>query len=133
MIPQGARLTDAMENERVETSVTYKLDWMNNRIVGMTDSLDAVKQAVFKILQTERYDFFIYSSDYGAELQGLIGEAPSFVRSEMERRIREAVMQDERVSGVTDFQFEVIEDFASIRFTVISEFGSFGEEVTERV
>ncbi|WP_138755127.1 DUF2634 domain-containing protein [Paenibacillus sinopodophylli] len=133
MIPQGARLTDTVENESTETSVTYKLDWTNKRIVGKTDSLDAVKQAVFKILQTERYDFFIYSADYGAELQDLVGEAPTFVRSEMERRIREAIMQDERVSGVTDFQFDVADDLASIRFTVVSVFGSFGEEVVERV
>ncbi|WP_139992632.1 DUF2634 domain-containing protein [Paenibacillus paridis] len=133
MIPQGARLTENVENEGTETSVTYKLDMINNRIVGKTDSLDAVKQAVFKILQTERFDFFIYSADYGAELQGLVGEAPSFVRSELERRIREALMQDDRISAVTDFQFEVTNDFATIQFTVVSEFGSFGEEVMERV
>ncbi|OBZ08598.1 DUF2634 domain-containing protein [Bacillus sp. FJAT-26390] len=133
MIPQGASIGDTVLDDRLETSATYKLDLTNNRIVGTTDRLEAVKQAVFKILQTERYRYFCYSDDYGAELQGLIGEAPSFVRSEMERRIREALMQDDRITGVTDFQFDVTEESAAIQFTVVTEFGSFGEEVNGRV
>nr|WP_313785006.1 DUF2634 domain-containing protein [Paenibacillus larvae] len=40
------------------------------------DGLEAIRQAVHKILHTERYEHLIYSPDYGSELTGLIGQAP---------------------------------------------------------
>lgn len=133
MIPQGASILDLPRDDTPETSVTYKIDFTTNRIVGRTDGLDAVKQAVFKILQTERYEYFCYSSDYGIEMRGLLGSEPSFVRSELGRRIKEALMQDDRISDVIDFQFDVNGEAVVMQFTVVSVFGSFGEEVSERV
>ena len=54
----------------VETqpSYTHKLDTDSNRVRGMTDDQDAVLQAVYLILNVERYAFPIYSRNYGSEL-----------------------------------------------------------------
>jgi hypothetical protein len=63
----------------------------------------------------------------------LIGRYPIFARSELRRRITEALTQDDRIEQVTDFQFDVAGDAVTVRFTVVSSFGSFQEEVTVRV
>lgn len=109
-------------------SHTYKIDFTSKRLSGMIDGLEAVKQAVFKILNTERFRYFIYSSDYGSELFGLIGEHPLYVESELERRIQEALMQDDRIDSVDDVQVQFESDRAIVRFVVHSSFGDFTVE-----
>ncbi len=133
MIPQGTSLGGSELTEQAETSKTYKLDTVANRIIGLTDGPDAVRQSVFKILQTERYRFFCYSADYGVELEGLVGADPAFVRSEIKRRISEALLQDDRISEVNDFSIEIDADVAKATFTVVSDFRSFREEVRQDV
>lgn len=115
-----------------QTSRTYRIDWEKGRIVGFVDGLEAVKQAVYLILHTERYEHLIYSTDYGSELKGLIGKDQLFVQSEIKRRVREALMQDDRIEDVTNFDFQFNEDTVTVRFTVVTTFGSF-TEVTEIV
>ncbi|MBP1961166.1 DUF2634 domain-containing protein [Paenibacillus aceris] len=80
-----------------QASKTYQLDPVSNRIVGIVDRLEAVKQAVYKILQTERFEHTIYGSDYGSELSSVIGKSDTYVRVELNRRIQEALMQDDRL------------------------------------
>ena len=43
-----------------EPSLTYRLDLNSNIISGMTDGLEAVKQAVYHRLGIERYQYPIY-------------------------------------------------------------------------
>jgi len=80
------------------------------------------------ILHTERYRYLIYTPDYGSELEGLIGRDPLFVQSELKRRIREALMQDDRIEDVTNFNIRFDGDSALVRFTVVSVFGDFEAE-----
>lgn len=128
LIPPDAEIVNEQQPSR-----TYRIDFENGRIIGKTDGLEAVKQAVYKILQTDRYRYLIYSSDYGMEWEGIIGADPAFIRSELRRRITEALMQDDRIEAVQDFEFAFTGDTATVRFTVVSSFGSYQEEVTARV
>lgn len=114
--------------EEQQPSLTFDIDFDRGRITGMVDGLDAVKQAVFLILHTERYRYLIYTPDYGSELEGLIGRDPLFVQSELKRRIREALMQDDRIEDVTNFNIRFDGDSALVRFTVVSVFGDFEAE-----
>src|SRR5690606_23686550 len=109
--------------EEQQPSLTFGIDFDRGRVVGMVDGLESVKQAVFLILQTERYRHLIYTPDYGAELEGLIGRDPLFVQSELKRRIREALLQDDRIEDVTNFSIQFNGDNALVRFTVMSAFG----------
>ena len=74
MIP----LTDDMLQTGVQTadlpSRTWRLDLEQNQLSGMTDGLDAVTQAVFLALHTDRYRHVIYSWQYGVELDDLFGQ-----------------------------------------------------------
>lgn len=129
MIPQGGTLTNT-----VVTSVapapgrTYQLDWTRGRVMGKTDGLEAVKQAVLKMLDTDRFEHLIYSGNYGSEWGHLVGKSQAVVMSELNRRIREALVQDDRVEAVEDLAIEFSGDQATARFTVISSYGSFTAE-----
>lgn len=84
---------------------TYKLNIESERIAGYVDQLEAYKQAIYKIINTERYDHLIYSWNYGVELKSLFGQPISYVVPELEQRITEAVMQDDRTELVYGFEF----------------------------
>lgn len=131
MIPQGGQIpasrTPATQRQR--PSKTWKLDFERGRVTGMIDRLEAVKQAVFLILQTERFHYLIYSKNFGVELEGVIGMSAGLLESEIRRRIREALLQDDRIRDVTDITISVNGDSASVRFTVVTIFGAVTEEV----
>ena len=60
--------------EYEEPSKTYAMYVTDDKsgFLGKTDDEAAVKQAILKILNTERYAYEIYSWDYGIELNDLI-------------------------------------------------------------
>ncbi|MDO4295014.1 MAG: DUF2634 domain-containing protein [bacterium] len=95
------------------------------RMKGYVDGQEAIKQAVYKILRTERYDSIIYSWNYGVELKGLIGKPMPYVKSEVKRRIQEALMQDDRITSVDDFTFEEAKKALLVQFCVHSANGDF--------
>ena len=75
------------------------------RITGtMTDDIEAVKQAIYKILNTERYQYPIYSWNYGVELADLFGKPIAYVLPEIPRRIKEALVADDRIIDATAFE-----------------------------
>ena len=131
MIPIGGDIEDAQEI--IETSRTYNIDWTNGRSQGITDGLQAIRQVVYKILQTIRFEHLIYDDDYGSELQGLQGRSEGYVRSEIQRRISEALLQDERIASIEDFTINIAGDEALCNFRVLSTFGDFKSEVTTNV
>lgn len=133
MIPQGGRMQNATVQEIQQPSLTWKLDFDKGRIAGRIDGLEAVRQSAFKILQTDRFWHEIYSFDYGHELLVLIGGNSLYVQSEVSRMISEALLQDDRISGVEGITVKLVGDSLTIRFTVISDFGNFEEAISRDV
>ena len=118
MIPEQAIDLTSLEIEN-QPSRTYKLDFERKRIGGMIDNEQAIIQMVMKILSTERYAYVIYSSQYGVELDRMIGQDYDFIVSDLERTITEALTADDRVIDITDFQINKIgTDKMEISFTV---------------
>ena len=115
-------------------SNTYKLDTKKERVRGFVDGLEAVRQAVYKIINTERYDYVMYSWDYGIELHDLFGRAKNYVISELPRRITEALTHDDRITTVNNFVFDdSLRDIVSVQFTVHSTEGIFDETLEVRI
>jgi hypothetical protein len=110
------------------TSRTFALHIERDRIAGYTDGLDAIKQAVYLILSVERYEYIIYSWNYGVELLDLFGKPIPYVLPEIKRRITQALLQDTRITSVDDFSFETQRGRVAARFTVHSIFGDFEAE-----
>ncbi|WP_434290935.1 DUF2634 domain-containing protein [Clostridium botulinum] len=128
ILPQGTVISYDLEVEEIiEPTKTYKIK--DNRIVGFTDGKEALKQAIQLILGTERYEYLIYSWNYGSELNGLIGRQKDIAESEFKRRIREALSQDDRINNVDNFIFNYYKDGVEVNFTVFSIYGEFTESV----
>jgi hypothetical protein len=125
MIPTGGQIPETEVEETIAPSRTWLLDFDKRRVSGMTDELGAIKQAVFKTLQTDRFQHLIYSFDYGHEMMGLLGKSPIFVQSEVNRTIHEALLQDDRIQAVENIQSTVTGDCLLVQFTVLTIFGSF--------
>ena len=109
-------------------SKSYRMLIEDERIIGNIDQLDAVAQACYKILNTERYVHVIYSWNYGVELQELFGKPIPYVYSELPRRIREALLNDDRVESVTEFDLSHNRGDVLAKFKVNTIYGSFEME-----
>ncbi|WP_418302353.1 DUF2634 domain-containing protein [Lysinibacillus fusiformis] len=117
MIPQNdyEDLTADFE-EVAQPSRTYKLDLERKRIVGFTDGREAIEQAIYKALSTERYDHLIYTWNYGAEIGKLFGQTIPFVYSEIKRLITEALTHDDRIESVDAFSFSHVKQKVHVQF-----------------
>lgn len=63
--------TGGFENLRTKTlraSRTWKLNTGAGTIAGTADEKDAMMQAIYLILSTERYQYLIYGWDYGIDV-----------------------------------------------------------------
>jgi len=124
MIPKNTVIDNDIGFEVVEQpSNTYRLDLDKKKILGYTDGIEAINQAIYKILFTERYNYSIYSWNYGIELEDLFGKPKDFVYSDLERRITEALLQDDRINSVDNFVFSSNKGDVSVTFTVNTVFG----------
>jgi hypothetical protein len=134
MIPEiNENLLNEPLEDRPMPSLTWQFDFDKKRIVGKVDGLDAVKQAVFKVFQTDRFWYDIYGFDYGHEITLLLGSSPVFAQSEAERMIREALLPDDRIDTVENVEVEINGDQLTVRFTAVTVYGSFEQEVSRNV
>ena len=121
MIPNSNINIDLEVTEDVGTTKTYKIS--NNKIQGYTGELEALKQAIYKVLNTEKYEYPIYSFNYGIELENLIGKDIDYVKIEFKRRIEECLLSDLRIKSVDNFEFKVTGDELYCTFEVTSIYG----------
>lgn len=128
MIPSVSGFLDQEFEVEEEPSKNYRMDIYGETICGKIDGLEAMKQVIYKILNTERYQHIIYSWNYGVELEDLYGEPSSYVCPELERRITEALVQDDRIKSVDEFAFEIDRHAVTVSFTVHTVFGDIQTE-----
>lgn len=128
MIPStNTILSTELKVERQPTK-TYKFNIENNVINGFCDNLEAMTQVVYKILNTERYKNIMYSWNYGIELLDLFGEPINYAVSELKRRITEALIQDDRIQSVDNFEYKTDRRNVYMTFTVHTIFGDIQSE-----
>ncbi len=121
-LPQGGSLPPIVSVESMP-SLTWYINKDTNRIQGTVDNYDAVVQAVQVILNVERFRWQIYSPYSGMQWRGLIGEDPGYVAAELQRRSRDALMMDDRVTGIKDFKYSIADDVLTASLTVTTVYG----------
>jgi phage baseplate assembly protein W len=131
MIPSTTAFLEQDFEITEQPTHTYKMNLESNLIRGYTDGQEAMKQAIYKILNTERYQYVMYSWNYGIELLDLYGEPVSYVCPELERRITEALTWDDRIQTVDNFEFNISKK-GEILVTFIAH-TVFGDVVAEKV
>jgi len=108
---------------------TYRWNITTDKIGGFCDGIDAIKQCIYKILNTERYRYVIYSWNYGVELADLCGKPSDYVCVEAERRIKDALLTDSRITGVDSFDFDTsAKRRITVFFTVHTVYGDITEK-----
>ena len=126
MIPEINKIEFMKE---IQPSKTYRLDTVNKRIYKTVDGLKAVEQAIYKILQTERAAYLIYSLAYGSELERYIGKDFDYVSSDIQRAIEDALLADKRVLSISEFSvLQEQNDSLNITFKVKTVFGEIDIE-----
>lgn len=109
-----------------QPDLTYRLG--ETYCDGKITDLDSVKQSIYHILMTERYSNPIYDDDYGVELDQYLGKDLAYISSTIEKTLKDALTQDDRVQSVfvnnvkpSDIESNVCE----IEFTVMTTCGEF--------
>ena len=131
MIPSTTAFLEQDFEIEEQPTHTYKMNLTGEFVRGYTDNQEAMKQAIYKILNTERYQYVMYSWNYGIELLDLYGEPVSYVCPELERRITEALTWDDRIKSVDNFEFNI-----SKKGEILVTFTAhtvFGDVVSEKV
>lgn len=128
MIPETNSSLLEIDDEHLP-SKTFALDINAGRIRGNKDGREALEQAIFLILSTRRYAHLIYSWNYGSETDNLIGQPKDYAYPEIKRCITEALLQDDRILEVSDFNFSSEKSRVLVTFTAKTIFGNITTEV----
>lgn len=124
VLPVGGSLDLSGSVEYVsQPSKTWRIDPATHRLSGTCEGYEAVCQAVNIILNVERYRWQIFQSSSGMEWEGLLGQDAGFVAAELQRRVTEALMMDDRVTGIENFDYNVRGQTLSASFTVTTIYG----------
>ena len=103
---------------------------VENREFKIVEGNEAIKVWVYKALLTPRYNYSIYSWDYGSELLDLIGKAytPSLTKSEAKRYIEEALLINPYISEVNVLDTDFKDGILSANVKIVTIYGE--SEVT---
>ncbi len=117
------------ENKVLSTKdLTFKAT--SERVGGYIEGRDALEQAIYRILMTERYGYAIFGFNYGAELGRVMGMGKVKAKAVLPGIIREALLQDDRIEEVGEFEFwDADRTSLGVRFKAESIYGELEEEV----
>lgn len=116
MILANTVTPDLVLSDEIEQTQTYSVS--EDKIQGFADGLDALRQTIFHMLGTEQFEYPIYTLDYGFRTDDLIGKPREYVEAELQRRIRECLLTDDRITGVDNFAFSTDGDEMLCTFDV---------------
>lgn len=108
-------------------SRTWIIDRQTMQVGYMDEGLESVRQAVEIALNVDRFRWQIYNTNFGNELNDLIGDDADYIKSEFQRMVDDALSVDDRVIDTSDYTFSVDGDSITITFTVNTVFGQLAE------
>lgn len=105
-------MTPEFNNEYTENEVevleqpsfTHKMLIDEERVIGYTDGFEAIKQFIYKCINTEKGIYPIYPS-FGVKKRDLFGKPKNYAFVVLTRRITDALMLDDRIDDVYDFRY----------------------------
>ncbi|OBW49429.1 phage portal protein [Bacillus safensis] len=129
-------IEETEEDEEVETSTTYRIDFETGRLTGETISgIEAIRQFVYMTLRTERYAHPIYSHDIGTEIQELLTDTEAtneYKEMEIPRLLEEALIVDERIDHIEELEVTKQNDSFHVKLAIVTDEGTLEiEEVME--
>ena len=110
---------------------TYKIQTSvepDHVLSGMIDGLAALRQSIYLLLGIESDQYIIYPYTYGLQTIDLYGKSSDYVMSIIPERITDALLRDDRIESVSDFEFVVNGNKLTVKFVVHSIYGDIEEE-----
>lgn len=131
MLPYGENNDDLVvgfEEDEVENTQTFGLNTIKNIVGGKIDELEALKQSIYLMLNIEADQYLIYPYTYGIKTLDLIGKPYYYVMAVFPDRVKEVLLSDNRITDVSDFEFEIDGNKLNVRFIVHTIYGELEEE-----
>lgn len=113
---------DFVEDEQ-EQNQTFKLNAVENIIGGKIDEVAAVEQSIYLMLNIEADQYIIYPYTYGMKTLDLIGKPIHYVMAIIPERIEETLLSDDRITEVSDFEYEVDKNKLHVKFIAHTIYG----------
>ena len=127
ILPKGAIINESLSiEEQIQPTKTYGAK--DGKIIGFCDDKESLMQTIYFILNSERYTYIVYPNSYGNEILDTIGMDQDIAESELKRRVKEALIQDDRINDVTKFEFVYDGDSELLKCTVFSIYGELDIE-----
>lgn len=120
-------IADFEENVQ-ENTKTFAVNMNGDGICGFVDQLDALRQSIYLMLNTEADKYIIYSYTYGLNTLDLIGKPIYYVEAVLPNRLKETLLSDDRIIDVSEFEFTANKNKLHVQFVVTSIYGSFDQE-----
>ena len=98
---------------------------IENGELRIIEGNEAIKVWTYKALLIQRYQYLIYSWDYGSELMDLIGKAytPSLTKSEAKRYIKEALEINPYILEVNISEIDFKDSVLSADIKILTIYG----------
>lgn len=132
VLPTGGPNIGAATYES-QPGLTWKINREKGRIEGTCDNWAAVRQAVEIILWTQRFLWQIYRPYTGMDYRNLVGLDAGYVGVELKRRLLDALLVDDRVTGIENYSYTVDGGILHSVFTVTTVYGGIEESVEVQV
>lgn len=108
---------------KIQTNVTP-----TNILSGTIDGLAALRQSIYLMLSIESDQYIIYPYTYGLQTIDLYGKPREYVMAVIPERITNTLLSDDRITAVSDFEFEIDRNKLTVKFIVHSIYGDIDEE-----
>lgn len=131
-------ITDESSNAN-EFPIYYEIAWdfikdepiINNNDFVIVEGNEAIKVWIYKAINTVRYQYPIYSWDYGCEIDSLIGQkyTKGLTKSEAERYIKETILINPYINDVKIVDINFSKDILSVSIQVNTIYGEVSVDV----
>ena len=132
---EDEQLTSELEANTAHNTFDFDFETgdfkLRNGKLQKLEGLEYLKVWIRKALYTVRNTTIYKDTDYGSEHHSLIGTTfkVSFIKSEYERMIREALLVNNAINSVSNFNFSQTGSRMTISFDVASIYGATREDV----
>ena len=119
-----------IDNDKSATKV-FEIDWDNNRLLSRhIDGSKAIDQTINVICSISLKETDIMPDWFGNEFSELYGMPRSFVKANIERLIKEALSDDDRIIKLENFRITDLEKAIAVHFTIVAQDSVFEKEIT---
>lgn len=123
---------EQIQDEAFTQPKEYEIDYNTGQLTGrIVEGKEAVMAWVWMALKTQRYRYYIYSWDYGQEIETLIGQGYSkeYTKAELEAMTEACLLVNPYIEGINNFEAEFQDSKLTASFSLTTQFGEVSVDV----